>query len=146
MNRKLGLALVGIVAVAVAFGLWLWRARTPVTGQPRGERPNRGAEIDVAPRALIDDDPKGALRLEGQVVDADDHPVGGATVVLSSNPPRTATSEADGGFAFDTLVSRPYTLVARAVTPSGIAGPITARLTATSDPVVLKLRAAAKLT
>src|SRR6185312_13167442 len=81
--------------------------------------------------------------LEGQVVDGDEHPVGGATVVLGSNPPHTATSEADGGFAFDALVGRPYTLIARA--KQGIAGPVTARLTDKSDPVVLHLRPGAQV-
>ncbi len=92
---------------------------------------------------LLDDDPRGELRLEGQVVDSDDHPVAGATVTLGSNPPRTATTEADGGFAFDALIGRPYSLIARA--PRGIAGPITARLTAKSDPVVLHLHPASKV-
>jgi hypothetical protein len=54
---------------------------------------------------LVDDDPKGALRLEGQVIDEHDRPVAGATVVLSSNPPRAATSEDDGGFSFDQFFS-----------------------------------------
>lgn len=93
---------------------------------------------------MIDDDPKGPLRLEGQVVDADDHGVAGATVVIAANPPRSATTEADGGFAFDGLVGRPYTLIARAA--KGVAGPVTARLTEKSDPVVLRLRPASKLT
>jgi uncharacterized GH25 family protein len=93
---------------------------------------------------LVDDDPRGDLRLEGQVVDTDDHPVAGALVVLSSNPPRTATTEADGAFAFDALVGRQYTLVARG--KQGIAGPVSARLTGKSDPVVLHLRPAAKVT
>ncbi len=92
---------------------------------------------------LVDDDPRGTLRLEGQVIDADDKPVNGATVVLSSNPPRTVTSGEDGTFAFDALVARPYTLTARA--PQGIAGPLTARLTEKSDPVVLQLRPGTKV-
>ena len=95
-------------------------------------------------RVVVDDDPRGTLRLEGQVVDSDEHPVSGATVTLGSNPPRTATTEADGGFVFDALVGRPYTLVARAT--RGIAGPVTAKLTAKSDPVVLHLHAASKVT
>jgi protocatechuate 3,4-dioxygenase beta subunit len=90
--------------------------------------------------ALIDDDPKGALRLEGQVVGDNDQPVADATVVLSSNPPRTTATEKDGSFAFDALVGRPYTLIARG--GGGIAGPITARLTATTGPVILHLRPA----
>jgi hypothetical protein len=93
---------------------------------------------------LADDDPKGTLRLEGQVLDAQDHPVGGATVVLGSSPPRTATTEGDGSFAFDGLVGRPYTVVARAA--QGVAGPVTARLTERSEPLVLRLRAGATLT
>ncbi|MBL9012751.1 MAG: carboxypeptidase regulatory-like domain-containing protein [Myxococcales bacterium] len=93
---------------------------------------------------MIDDDPAGTLRLEGQVLAEGDRPAAGVTIVLGSNPPRTAVSEEDGGFAFDNLVGRPYTLVARG--PGGIAGPVTAKLTATSEPVVLRLRPAAKVT
>jgi uncharacterized GH25 family protein len=62
---------------------------------------------------------------------------------VSSNPPRTVTSEADGSFAIPGLVARQYTLVARA--PQGVAGPVTAKLTEKSDPVVLHLRPGAKL-
>ncbi len=118
----------------------------PVGAEPAGRKPGgpgdgeRGGDLTV----LVDDDPRGTLRLEGQVIDADDKPVAGATVVLSSNPPRTATSGDDGAFAFDALVGRPYTLIARA--PQGVAGPLTARLTETSEPVVLQLRAGTKVT
>ncbi len=108
------------------------------------DRPQRTGDIDMQQRVLIDDDPKGDLRLEGQVVDEKDAPVGGVTVVLGSTPPRTTTSEADGGFAFDALVGKPYTLVARG--DGKVAGPVTAQLTAKSDPVVLKLHKAPKLT
>ena len=62
--------------------------------------------MEFGNRVMIDDDPKGALRLEGQVIDGDDKPVKGATVVLSSNPPRTDVTEDDGTFAFDALVGR----------------------------------------
>jgi uncharacterized GH25 family protein len=99
---------------------------------------------DSPVQVVVDDDPKGDLRLEGVVFDAEEHPVGGATVVLSSNPPREATTEADGGFAFDGLVGRQYTLIARA--KAGIAGPVTARLTAKSPPVEMHLRPASKVT
>jgi len=94
-------------------------------------------------RVQIDDDPKGSELLEGQVIDAEDRPVAGATVVLSSNPPRTTKSNDDGSFSFDQLVIRPYTLVARA--KDGVAGPVTARLSTKSDPVILRLRAGSKL-
>jgi hypothetical protein len=157
MSRKLGFA---IAAIAVLAGLAIWwksRGSEPVADPvassagsgsgsavrgPRGEGARNG-DVDFG-RVRIDDDPKGTLRLEGQVIDADDHPVKGATVVLGANPPRTTTTEDDGSFVFDQLVARPYSLSARATT--GIAGPITSRLTGKSDPVVLKLRPGAKLT
>ncbi len=155
MNRNRLVAAVAVIAVVT--GGWWWRHRRThpestavaatgaVAADPaRRERPPRNGEIGVSARVLIDDDPKGSLRLEGQVIDANEHGVAGATVVLTANPPRIATTEADGGFAFDGLVGRPYTLIARAT--KGVAGPITARLTAKSDPVVLRLRPAGKLT
>lgn len=88
-------------------------------------------------RVLVDDDPAGELRLEGQVIDADELPVSGAVVALGSTPPRTAVTEDDGSFAFDRLVGRDYRLAARA--DAGVAGPVTATLTATSEPVILRL-------
>jgi len=156
--RKSVLAVVGLVVVAAVVGWWLF-LRGPsrsavskgpvVTTEPKAAGParpegDRGGDREGGPQAvLIDDDPKGDLQLEGQVVDADDKPVAGATVVLGSNPPRTTTSEADGGFTFPGLVARPYTLEARAA--QGVAGPVTAKLTAKSDPVVLQLRPGGKL-
>lgn len=152
--------LLPVVALALisAFAVWfLWlrdrgeskkvvapiaaKGSAPVAAKPAAQR--EGADIGPQ-RFQIDDDPRGELRLEGQVIDENEAPVGGVTVVLGSNPPRTAVSEADGGFAFDALVGRPYTLVARG--KGKVAGPVTAQLTATSDPVVLKLHAAPKLT
>src|SRR5262249_58840508 len=62
--------------------------------------------VEAAPPVAYDDDPAGSLRLEGQVVDADERPVGGAVVSLSSNPRRLARTEADGAFGFDRLVGR----------------------------------------
>src|SRR5262245_15109520 len=113
--RKPVLALIGVAVVAAC--VWWFFLRTPsrpsethataktegkVTQGKPAQPQDRGSERE--PLAfLIDDDPKGTLRLEGQVVDENDKPVAGATVVLSSNPPRTATSEDDGGFAFDAL-------------------------------------------
>lgn len=157
MTRKLVAA--GALAIVAGVLVWLFAFRdggkppakpaaasgsAPAVTQPRPQQ--RGGDLDMqsAGRVQIDDDPRGELRLEGQVIDEADAPVGGVTVVLSSNPPRTATTEADGGFAFDALVGRPYTLVARG--NGRVAGPLTAQLTATSDPVVLRLRKAPKLT
>ncbi|HEY5949148.1 MAG TPA: carboxypeptidase-like regulatory domain-containing protein, partial [Kofleriaceae bacterium] len=154
--RKPVLAVIGIAALAACVW-WLFlrgpsRSSTPAaaakteaktTPSNRAPEQDRGAGRDVL-AFVTDDDPKGALRLEGQVVDGDDKPVSGAIVVLSSNPPRTARSEDDGGFAFDGLVGRPYTLTARAT--QGVAGPVTAKLTQNSDPVVLRLQPGAKVT
>ena len=147
----LSLLIAGLLAV------WWWRrdrgapAIPPVASGQRstGDAAHRpppppgGGDREAPLPVLVDDDPRGELRLEGQVLDANERPVAGAVVVLGSTPPRTATTEADGGFAFDALVGRPYTLVARAAT--GIAGPVTTRLTDKSDPVVLRLRPAAKV-
>ena len=157
--RKPVLAVIALAAIGAA--LWWFGLRnksrspapgakaaevaTPVGGDPAARKPagpgagDRGGDLAV----LVDDDPRGTLRLEGQVIDADDKPVAGATVVLSSNPPRTVTSGDDGAFAFDALVARPYTLIARA--PQGVAGPLTARLTEKSEPVVLQLRPGPKV-
>lgn len=149
--------LLAVIALAV-FGAVCWfvlRTRshsvptTVVTSEAKTPKAppagaDRAGEERGAPQVvLVDDDPAGELVLEGQVVDGDEHPVSGATVVLGSNPPRTVTSNEDGSFGFDHLVPRAYTLIARA--PGGIAGPVTARLTATSDPVILHLRAGAKV-
>src|SRR5690242_13170028 len=43
-----------------------------------------------APQWLIDADPEGPLRLEGQVIGADGHGIAGAQVWLASVPPRSA--------------------------------------------------------
>lgn len=114
--------------------------------QPRAPAPQAAVAREAGGelRTVLDDDPRGSLRLEGQVVGPGDAPVAGATVVLSAKPLRTTVSEADGGFSFDGLIGRPYTLIARAGT-AGIAGPITARLSSQSDPVILKLRPGAQL-
>src|SRR5215510_1262386 len=156
MSRTARAAIGVIILLAIAAGGWWLRGRraalsssaarpgTAPAAVAQPGRPQRGGDLGDLPRVVIDDDPKGSLRLEGQVIDADDHGVGGAIVVITSNPPRSVTTEADGSFAFDGLVARPYTLAARAA--RGVAGPVTARLTAKSEPVVLRLVPAATLT
>jgi uncharacterized GH25 family protein len=91
----------------------------------------------------LDLDPEGPLQLEGQVVDADGHGVGGAEVWLGSVPPRTAKTEGDGTFTFDKLVGRTYRLTARS--GNEIGGPIAYKLTDKSDPAILQLGGAAKV-
>lgn len=114
----------------------------PPAAPPRSGAIDPGASAPA--RVYIDDDPAGELRLEGQVIDGEDRGVANATVVLSANPPRTATTEANGTFVFTGLVARPYTLAARAP-GAGVAGPVTAKLTDHTEPVILKLRAGVKL-
>lgn len=159
MRRKQTVALVVVLTLVGALAFWWSRREKAVTPTSSAagsaqiatptkpsDAPRRGTGEERAPQVpvMIDDDPKGALRLEGQVLGEGDKPAAGVTVVLASNPPRSTVSEEDGGFAFDNLVGRPYTLVARG--PGGIAGPVTVKLTRTSEPVVLRLRPAAKVT
>jgi protocatechuate 3,4-dioxygenase beta subunit len=156
MNRRTGTAAFVVIAVAGALAWWALRDAGPATstlghqqtvvatgGGPRA--PGRSAEANgPAPGAdtvYYDDDPVGTLLLEGQVIDGSDKPVVGATVVLESNPPRTATTDESGAFAFERLVGRSYTLIARAT--GGVAGPISVRLTsAMKEPVIMQLRPA----
>jgi uncharacterized GH25 family protein len=157
--RKPVLAVIAVVALAALLG-WLFFVRDTsqrtkprpavtsegkTTDRPKAPEGDRASDREGGgPQAvLVDDDPKGELQLEGLVVDGDEKPVGGASVSVSSNPPRTVTSEADGSFAIAGLVARSYTLVARA--PQGVAGPVTAKLTEKSDPVVMHLRPGAKV-
>ncbi len=161
MNTRHAAVLAALVAVLVGGWFFFLRggggpAKQPAATAPSKDDPWAGGGKDRAPREpgdrgaspdgqiLVDDDPIGALRLEGLVLTADDKPVEGATVVLSANPPRTATSDENGEFAFEKLVGRPYTLLARA--PAGVAGPVTSKLTAKSDPVVLRLRPGGSVT
>jgi uncharacterized GH25 family protein len=154
--RKWGLVAIALVLVGAVAGWLVLRdpsrsvqrqaAPKPEVKPGAGERPRapgRDGQSEVSSAVLVDDDPRGELRLEGQVIDVGEKPVAGATVVLASNPPRTTTSGEDGSFAFDNLVGRPYTLTARA--KDGVAGPVTAKLTDKSDPVVLRLKPGARV-
>jgi hypothetical protein len=159
MNRRVALGGFAVIALAVVIGWWAMHGsgppaahrQTTVAGGPSttGHGRARSAELDPArgggDTVQVDDDPVGALVLEGQVVLGDaNHPVEGATVVLQSNPPRTVVTEADGGFSFPRLVGRSYTLIARAA--SGVGGPVTVRLTGKTEPVILQLRPAGSVT
>ncbi|HEX8113188.1 MAG TPA: hypothetical protein VF516_35905, partial [Kofleriaceae bacterium] len=93
MSRTLRVVIaIGVVAIAGA-GWWVHarRVQAPAAteasapsapGAVRRDRPQRGDPAEF-PRMVIDDDPRGTLRLEGQVIDAEDHGVGGATVVIT---------------------------------------------------------------
>ncbi|HTM23172.1 MAG TPA: carboxypeptidase regulatory-like domain-containing protein [Kofleriaceae bacterium] len=142
--------------VAAVIGLYVWRGRGHGGGAHAADGDGAGGgpagpprkQVEMAhtaggdgPQVLADDDPPGTLTLEGQVVSGPGNdPVGGALVVLDSHPPRSVRSEADGSFEFTGLVARPYDVAARA--PTGIAGPVSVRLTGATEPVILHLAAA----
>jgi protocatechuate 3,4-dioxygenase beta subunit len=154
MNRRVVALLVGILIVAGLIVWWRWpRASSDVaqagSGSARSGAIAPGsaatpthAEAAQAPRApaprwSLDVDPEGPLRLEGQVVGPDGKGIGGAEVALGSVPARKVTTDDDGTFVFDKLVSRTYALVAQH--DALIGGPVTTKLTDHSDPVLIRL-------
>jgi uncharacterized GH25 family protein len=150
MKRKLVGGITVLIVVVAAWVLVHHRAKsapTPAKSTPAASSrakpiaiPHRSA---ATPEWSRDVDPEGPLRLEGQVVDEAGAAVGGATVWLSSEPPRQARSDADGSFAFDKVVGREYTLTAEA--RERVGGPVMYRLTDKSDPVVIRTRLGAKV-
>jgi Carboxypeptidase regulatory-like domain len=153
-------ALVAVVAVVIALLLvwFLWlrdrgdhkpavaegsgrSAKVEPTPKPADKPAQEAPKSMQAPRWMMDVDKVGTLVLEGQVVGPDGKGVAKAEVWLGSVPPRTATTEDDGSFTFDKLVGRTYALSAK--NADLIGGPITHKLTAKSDPVVIKLAEAA---
>ncbi len=152
--RRTGVAVAAAVIIAAI--AWLsWRpsdsvptADAPAAALARTGTPDRAAP-DTAPApppvaAIVDDERAGTLRLEGQVIDADETPVGGAVVTIDTTPRREAVTEQDGSFYFDALIGRPFALVA--TSDAGTAGPVVARLTASSEPVILRLEPGARAT
>lgn len=150
MTRKLvgGLAAVAVAVVAVWFFALRHHDKHAAPAAP-AVKTDRMKPISIAQRSAAspewvrDVDPEGPLRLEGQVVDESGDGVGGAVVRLSSEPPRTATTDSDGSFAFDKVVGREYALSAEA--GDRVGGPVMYRLTAKSDPVVIRLGAGARM-
>lgn len=157
MSRNKVIAILVVICLA-AFAFWFQSrkgekketketASAPTTEgeaapKPRAEgkkQDNRRGEVEV----LFADDPEGTLRLEGQVVTEGELPVAGAIVSIDSRPPRFTKSEEDGSFAFDKLVGKSYDLVARST--EGVAGPITAKLSESNEPVILTLSAGASV-
>lgn len=135
---------IGSVMVVAAVAIWWFAARHHDIAQKlvgAGETSARGSAIPERPveptRQASDDQPRGELRLEGQVLDADGGGVGSAVVVLATSPPRTTTTQLDGTFSFDGLLAMRYALTA--FHGSEVAGPINHQLTPTSDPVVFHL-------
>jgi protocatechuate 3,4-dioxygenase beta subunit len=116
-----------------------------------GDPPTRSGSVALAPEPVQRDRPApptlaapiepGDLRLEGIVVDRDEHPVGGVLVTLAGA--RETVTEADGSFAFEHLATGNYVIAAEQ--GSAYAEDRGAKLTATSDPVTLTLRRGAAL-
>lgn len=108
----------------------------PVIVTPTNTVASRGAPMrEQLP--VFDDDPKGTLRLEGQVIDDKDQPVAGAQVAIDAHPPITVTSEQDGSFVFEHLIPRDYRL--EATGGEGYAGPARLRLTEKVEPITLRM-------
>jgi RNA polymerase sigma-70 factor (ECF subfamily) len=154
--------LVALVVVALAVvgtrlaGLWGGSekpAQTAKTPTPQGSGDNT---VKVTPPAtpstagsartlppVYDNDPKGTLRLEGQVIDEKDAPVAGASVAIDANPPIVVTTEADGGFVFEQLIRRDYRIEATQGDRYG--GPARLRLGDKTEPVTIRMRRGGQL-
>jgi RNA polymerase sigma factor (sigma-70 family) len=154
---KTGTKVVVLLAVLLALvagtrfaGLWGKKAQKPAvaakadgksTTPPPPTDPNANADSAAAPAANApvyrDDDPKGTLRLEGIVIDANDKGVAGAKVAIDAAPPIIVETESDGSFVFEGLIARGYTV--EATNGDGYAGPARLRLTDKAEPLTLRL-------
>jgi uncharacterized GH25 family protein len=164
MSRKhvIGVGAVVAIAIGVWFALFGHRGKDAAKPAPDHQRsakienatavapqtPPAPAPQGIAPKWRLDVDPEGPLRLEGQVLGPDGKGVLGAQVWLGSVPPRSATSEADGSFSFDKLVGRTYAVSASLSAPDNelVGGPLSYKLTASSDPLVIRMMEGAALT
>lgn len=95
------------------------------------------AAVVRSPPTIHEDDPKGTLRLEGQVIDEHDAPVPRAIVAIDANPPIVVRTESDGGFVFEGLIPRDYRI--EATLDDRYAGPARLRLTDNAEPVTLRM-------
>jgi RNA polymerase sigma factor (sigma-70 family) len=116
-------------------------AKTP----PPPSAPVKPAETAPAAGArelptIHDDDPKGTLRLEGQVVDEHDAPVAHAMVAIDANPPMVVKTQSDGAFVFEGLIHRDYRI--EATSGDRYAGAARLRLSNKPEPVTLRMRKA----
>lgn len=160
MKRRTVIVTVALLAVAAVF-IWWYRGRgsgstetKSVADQAEPKAPplpqhhEEKQQATNAPGArgvylAMDADPPGNLRLEGQVIDDNGDPVGGATVFVDARPPKHATAGEDGSFSFDAMVGRRYAVRARAGDQVG--GPVVTTLTANSDPVIVRVHAGSKM-
>ncbi|MDB4954676.1 MAG: hypothetical protein JWO36_2245 [Myxococcales bacterium] len=145
-------ALIAIVVAALiivgtrAVGLWGGGGRertaavantTPSNSTVKPAEPAAPAASARALPTIHDDDPKGALRLEGQVIDEHDAPVAHAIVAIDANPPMVVKTESDGGFVFEGLIRRDYRI--EATVGDRYAGPARLRLSDKPEPVTLRM-------
>jgi protocatechuate 3,4-dioxygenase beta subunit len=135
------LLLGGALVLALAWPRESSSSRASTTARAEPARHGTLAHRSPGDDVVQDDDVRGTLRLEGQVLDTDT-PVAGVTVAIDTRPPRTAITEADGSFAFDGLLGREYELVA--TSGEQVAGPVTVELTERTEPVVFRLRRGAE--
>ncbi len=154
MTRNTKLAVGAAVILAATLVVWKTAgsrsAKSAEDPPAQAKRPTPRTTAALQPVAVMPeqqmlyaDDPVGTERLEGQVIDDNETPIGDAVVVIDANPRREVRTEADGSFVFDRLVARRYKLEARS--GSDIAGPVSTLVTADTEPVVLRLRRAADL-
>jgi len=149
----IGLIVVAAVVLGTRFaGLWggggdAEKPAPTVAAKPATGSATKPAQPAAAPAPAArmgelptwhDDDPKGTLRLEGQVIDEKDAPVAKAMVAIDANPPIVVETEGDGSFVFEGLIPRDYRLEATA--GDGYAGPARLRLNAKPEPVTLRLK------
>jgi large repetitive protein len=146
-----------LIAVVVAAMIIVGTRVAGLWGGGATEKPAPAAKTTTAPSAPVkpasapaatasarevptihDDDPKGTLRLEGQVIDEHDAPVAHAMVAIDANPPMVVETESDGGFVFEGLIRREYRIEATA--GDRYAGPVRLRLSDKPEPVTLRMR------
>lgn len=145
-SRRIAVLALILGLAAAAVGLIWHRSTAKRPRSTSGTSQNSDAGAAHQPRRRSHDsvgrdpDPVGSLRLEGQVIDADQHGVGGATVAITTNPVRTVTTEDDGSFAIDGLLPRTYQIGARK--DQGVSTTTTLRLRETTEPVILRLHRA----
>lgn len=156
---KSGTKVVALVAIVIALvvgtryaGVWGKPKSKPAatadggsgknTATPPGpaQPTNTAAAPPSGDRGLVfrDDDPRGTLRIEGVVIDEQDHGVPGAFVAIDAMPPVIVEADSDGSFVFEGLIARDYRVEATA--GDGYAGPARLRLTDKAEPITLRLR------
>lgn len=155
LKTSVKVLLVVVIAVVLAAGTriaGLWGGGgggTPKAPVPVAQSPSPGPSAPAPARQALtaparelptfyDADPKGTLRLEGQVIDENDAPVARARVAIDSNPPKVVETESDGVFVFEGLIRRDYRIEATA--GDRYAGPARLRLGDNTEPVTLRLR------